>query len=203
MKFWLDVRLATEAGETVRRQRVAGEMRAEDFDKLGEKMVECLAGLSETFTCEEDRVKVGDRTLREIFAAAEKEREEAKALITELEWADFHGCFTGDCPHDTMQQCLDDIQKMHTEIHEKIDAAQGRGNTWYVDDGGSGGDGKTWLTAKVTLATAEALCQDGDTILVGEGHSELFTTGGDTIDVANVTVRGMGEGDSRPLYKRL
>ncbi len=45
-----------------------------------------------------------------------------------------------------------------------------------------------------------ALCIAGDTILVGQGHSELFTTGGDTIAVANVTVRGIGEGDSRPLF---
>lgn len=70
----------------------------------------------------------------------------------------------------------------------------------YCDDGGSGGEGTTWQNAKTTLATAEAIANAGDTILVGENHNENITTGGDTIDVAGVTIIGMGEGDTRPLF---
>ena len=70
----------------------------------------------------------------------------------------------------------------------------------YCDDGGSGGEGTTWQNAKTTLATAEAIANAGDTILVGENHNENLTGGGDTIDVAGVTVIGMGAGDSRPLF---
>lgn len=81
-----------------------------------------------------------------------------------------------------------------------MDATAGFGNTWYVDDGGSNGDGLSWETAKTTLAAAEALCVAGDTILVGQLHNENLTTGGDTINIAGVTVRGMGEGDKRPLF---
>ena len=81
-----------------------------------------------------------------------------------------------------------------------MDAIGGHGNTWYVDDGGSNGDGLSWETAKTTLAAAEALCVAGDTILVGQLHNEALTTGGDTINIAGVTVRGKGEGNKRPLF---
>jgi len=74
------------------------------------------------------------------------------------------------------------------------------GNIWYLDDGGSNGDGKTWQSAKTTLAAVEALCSAGDTILVGRSHNEALTTGGDTINVAGVSVIGMGDGNSRPLF---
>ena len=74
------------------------------------------------------------------------------------------------------------------------------GKIIYCDDGGSDGEGTSWQTAKVTLAKAEALAVAGDTILIGESHNENITTGGDTIDIAGVTVIGMGEGDTRPLF---
>lgn len=71
---------------------------------------------------------------------------------------------------------------------------------WYCDDGGTNGDGKTWATAKTTLAAAEALMSAGDTLYVGANHNENLTTGGDVINVAGVKVIGMGEGDARPLF---
>ncbi len=70
----------------------------------------------------------------------------------------------------------------------------------YCDDGGSDGEGSTWESAKVTLAKAIAVVAAGDTILIGENHSESLTSGGDTLAVAGVTILGMGEGDSRPLF---
>jgi len=70
----------------------------------------------------------------------------------------------------------------------------------YCDDGGSDGEGTTWQNAKITLAKAEAIANAGDTILVGENHNENLTTGGDLINIAGVTVIGMGTGDSRPLF---
>ena len=70
--------------------------------------------------------------------------------------------------------------------------------TIYCDDGGSDGEGTNWQNAKITLAKAEAIAAVGDTILVGESHNEnLGAT--DTLDVAGLTVIGMGEGDTRPL----
>jgi len=59
MRFWIDVRLATEAGETVRRQRVSGELRGEDFEALNGKMVQCLEDVAVRYELEEDRSQVG------------------------------------------------------------------------------------------------------------------------------------------------
>jgi len=75
------------------------------------------------------------------------------------------------------------------------------GTIRYVDSGTSGdGSGLTWENAYATLALAEAACSAGDVIYVADGHNENITTGGDTIDVANISVIGIGEGDGRPLF---
>ena len=74
------------------------------------------------------------------------------------------------------------------------------GKVIFCDDGGSNGEGTSWQTAKTTLAAAEAIAAVGDTILVGESHNENITTGGDLINIAGVTIIGMGEGDTRPLF---
>ncbi len=70
----------------------------------------------------------------------------------------------------------------------------------YCDDGGSDGEGTTWESAKITLAKAIAITAAGDTILVGESHSESLTSGGDTLTLAGVTILGEGNGDSRPVF---
>ena len=73
------------------------------------------------------------------------------------------------------------------------------GKIIYCDDGGSNGEGTSWQTAKTTLAAAEAIASAGDTILVGENHNQAMAAA-EVIDVAGVTVFGMGEGDSRPSF---
>ncbi|MDD5328035.1 MAG: right-handed parallel beta-helix repeat-containing protein, partial [Phycisphaerae bacterium] len=80
-------------------------------------------------------------------------------------------------------------------------ALGGAGTIRYVDSGTSGdGSGLTWENAYATLALAEAACSAGDVIYVADGHNENITTGGDVINVANITVIGMGKGDARPLF---
>ncbi len=74
------------------------------------------------------------------------------------------------------------------------------GTTWYLDDGGSNGDARSWQSAATTLAVVEALLSAGDTVFVGKNHNENITTSGDTIDVVGVTFIGMGEGNNRPLF---
>jgi hypothetical protein len=73
------------------------------------------------------------------------------------------------------------------------------GKIIYCDDGGSNGEGTSWQTAKTTLAAAEAIASAGDTILIGENHNQAMNAA-EVIDVAGVTVIGMGEGDTRPLF---
>lgn len=74
------------------------------------------------------------------------------------------------------------------------------GKIIYCDDGGSDGEGTSWQNAITTLKDAEAVAAAGDTILIGENHNENITTGGDLLNVAGITVIGMGEGDARPLF---
>lgn len=75
------------------------------------------------------------------------------------------------------------------------------GKTIYCDDGGSNGEGTNWQTAKTTLKAAEAIAAPGDIIYVGENHNENIVTGDSlAFDQAGVTVIGMGEGDTRPLF---
>jgi len=72
------------------------------------------------------------------------------------------------------------------------------GKIIYCDDGGSNGEGTSWQTAKTTLEAAEAIAAAGDTILVGESHNENIGATA-TLNLAGLTVIGMGEGDTRPL----
>ncbi len=71
---------------------------------------------------------------------------------------------------------------------------------WYLDDGGSGGDGKTWQTAFATLELVEAAMSAGDICYIGKNHAQSVKTGGDLLNIAGTTFIGLGEGDSRPLF---
>jgi hypothetical protein len=75
------------------------------------------------------------------------------------------------------------------------------GKIIYCDDGGSNGEGTSWETAKTTFIAAEAIAAAGDTILVGENHNENWTQAAQPVlNVAGVSVIGMGEGDTRPRF---
>ena len=75
------------------------------------------------------------------------------------------------------------------------------GTIRYVDSGTSGdGSGLTWENAYATLALAEAACSAGDVVYLADGHDEEVATGDSTtLNVANTSFIGMGEGDARPL----
>lgn len=77
------------------------------------------------------------------------------------------------------------------------------GNIYYVDSGAaSGGNGLTPESAVTTIDAAINLCtaNNGDIIIVMEGHSETITAaGGIAQDVAGVAIIGLGEGQDRPL----
>jgi hypothetical protein len=74
------------------------------------------------------------------------------------------------------------------------------GTVRYVDSGTSGdGSGLTWENAYATLALAEAGCSADDIIYIAAGHDENEASGDLTLDTANLTVIGLGEGNGRPL----
>lgn len=75
------------------------------------------------------------------------------------------------------------------------------GNEFFVSSvvGSSGGDGKSWASAKATIAQALALCSAGDVIYVAENHVEtVATAGGIDVSVAGVSVIGLGRGSRKP-----
>lgn len=80
----------------------------------------------------------------------------------------------------------------------------GTGNIYYVDSGRStAGNGTSWDTAKTTLDSAIALCtaNNGDVILVAPGHAEnLAAADAVDVDVAGVTIIGLGDGNARPTF---
>lgn len=84
----------------------------------------------------------------------------------------------------------------------------GTGKTFYVDSGASGASdsnsGANWTAALATLDGAINKCtaNQGDTIIIAEGHSESYTTTGAkaTFDVAGVNVIGLGSGSNRPTF---
>ena len=59
MQFWVDMRLATEGGESVKRHRFTGEMCPEDFSDFYAKVIACLDECAPEFRFEEDRARVG------------------------------------------------------------------------------------------------------------------------------------------------
>jgi hypothetical protein len=80
-----------------------------------------------------------------------------------------------------------------------------RGRVVYCDSGETSTveDGLTWATATDTLDEAVNLCSasSGDVIFVAPGHAESFTTADDVdVDVAGITIIGLGEGQLRPTF---
>ena len=92
-----------------------------------------------------------------------------------------------------------DIQNLKSQIN------LGTGKIFYVDSavGSNSYDGTKPEWAKATLDAAVALCtaNNGDIIYVMQGHNEALTAAdGVDIDVAGVTVIGLGNGTDAPTF---
>ena len=59
MQFWIDIRLATGGGESVKRHRLTGQMRPEMFDELRDKVLGCVGECALEYDIEEDRTRIG------------------------------------------------------------------------------------------------------------------------------------------------
>ena len=86
----------------------------------------------------------------------------------------------------------------------EVGSQLGTGQAFFVDSGvTTEGNGTTWATAKDTLDEAVALCtaNRGDIIYVAQGHAETLTAADDVdVDVAGVTVIGVGNGSLAPTF---
>lgn len=88
-----------------------------------------------------------------------------------------------------------------TDIARLADViALSEGNTYYVNSGsGASGNPGTKGKPKATLDQAVNLCSAGDTIVILPGHSEsISAAGGAAIDVAGLTIIGLGNGSRKP-----
>lgn len=81
------------------------------------------------------------------------------------------------------------------------DQRQTTGSIWFVDDSGTDGSGygRNPSAPLATIDYAVGLCTSGagDIIYVMPGHAETLTTA-ITVDVAGVSIIGLGHGHSRP-----
>ncbi len=41
-------------------------------------------------------------------------------LVDNVKWSSFHGCFTGDCPHDNANDCVAAIREFHEELGRSV-----------------------------------------------------------------------------------
>lgn len=102
----------------------------------------------------------------------------------------------------------DPIYNFIGEVEEMFDVEAygnyGTGSVFYVNSNvTTEGDGTTWTNAKDTLDEAVALCtaNNGDIIYVAAGHAEDWSSGDDAdLDVAGITVIGLGVGTDRPTF---
>ncbi len=90
------------------------------------------------------------------------------------------------------------------------DASERTGTHWYVDSGSAtgadeGGSGLSpdapFLTLDYAFGTNGATANNGDVIIVMPGHAETIASAGAiTMDLAGVSVIGLGEGADRPTF---
>lgn len=93
-------------------------------------------------------------------------------------------------------------------IYTIADIAAVPGDVWFVDSAASGagdaaGKGRTPDAPFATLAYAFSSdsVDSGDVVYVMPGHTETVNAAGDiTMDIAGVTVVGLGRGSSRPTF---
>jgi hypothetical protein len=90
------------------------------------------------------------------------------------------------------------------EAAAEIGSELGTGSIFYVDSNvASEGDGTSWSEARDTLDEAVGLCtaDNGDFIMVAQGHNEALTAADAVdVDVAGVTVVGIGNGSLKPTF---
>lgn len=90
------------------------------------------------------------------------------------------------------------------ELYDFRSVYPSTGNYFFVDSGAnSGGNGLSPEGAVTTLNAAVALCtaNNGDVIIVMEGHAETLDSAADVdLNVAGIRVMGLGHGASRPTF---
>lgn len=119
----------------------------------------------------------------------------------------FTGPIGGTAQDDNIKASLD---LAHTDLdtgladNEDLRAllGLGTGNIFYVDSAIGGSTGVSRATAVATIDAAVNLCttNNGDNILVCEGHSEALTAAdGVDVDLHGITIVGLGNGIQRGL----
>ena len=91
-----------------------------------------------------------------------------------------------------------------TKVKGSLDLVDGPGNTFFVHSGGStSGSGLVWNDPVSTLEAAVQFCaaNNGDVIYIKPGHAETLSADSAVdIDIAGITVIGLGTGAARPTF---
>ena len=103
----------------------------------------------------------------------------------------------------TMQTDVDNLLTLSTDVLALNKA--GPGDVFYVNsNAGGSGTGVDWTNAEVTIEAAIANCTTGagDWIIVAPTHVETATTAFVDLDLANITLWGLGTGTKMHIYHR-
>ncbi len=104
----------------------------------------------------------------------------------------------GNMPHDKAT-----LWAQQVEAAAEIGQGLGTGKVFYVDSGvANEGDGGSWDTAFDTLDEGIGACtaNRGDFILVAQGHAETMGTASVNVDIAGITILGLGNANLRPTF---
>lgn len=100
------------------------------------------------------------------------------------------------------------VRKQPGGVFTVVDLISHPGDVWFVDSGASGasdavGYGRNPDSPFATLdyAIGQTTANNGDVIYVMPGHAETYSAAGAlTLDVAGVTIIGLGRGNARPTF---
>ena len=139
----LEAELETARAEALRRESEEATVLPEDTSladhvralttraERAEGELETEQGENERFRGIEDEVF----GLRNEIEEAEHERdkslaelEKLRAGIEQIEWVEWHGCATGDCPHDNVQDCATALGEALAEVSADVRTLPGKGN---------------------------------------------------------------------------
>jgi hypothetical protein len=112
----------------------------------------------------------------------------------------FTGPVSGTAQDDNVKASLD---LLHGRVYDLRGGSSTDGDVFYVDSAVASSGGTSWATAVGTLDAAIALCgtNHDDLVLVAPGHAEnLSGADGVDVDIAGVTIIGLGQGDNRPTF---
>jgi len=133
-------------------------------------------------------------------------------LVTLLTCVCFATVTVTDISMDTVQPeeaLIDTLRSKFAQVNTDVTAVSGfsnlgTGKVFYVDSAVGNdsyvGTKPEWATATLDAAVGLCTANRGDVIFVMQGHAETMGTASVNVDIAGITIVGLGNGDIRPTF---